>query len=710
MQMDDQMRHAEGYLSNISQKCNTRLLEKARSGTVKISKQSRSHVSKNYAYASHLALLQQCPGIIISLLKSGKSLKLAAQILVLSRHLHKKASDDISAAPLVDTLRLRLGKIRMKLLSIIDKSLANPTLEPGSIIDAMAAYSLATNSSCADILRHFHHVRLVAISASPQEGVSSNNKAVYGLELWIKTMQDTQSLFPRQVSSALAEIKKKPLLQNDHIIDIHELDLDNLGVFIDDDIKNFTPYIRHDDLDIPTAAQLLTSWSPTALDAYTKSLRQILDTIEDFQALLELRKKCLQIWILSKGCKVGIDKGESLDVLREVFQDRLNRMIDDQAKDIASVVEVIQNALSSGDLSTQGQQSLWSTNLVHFELSNGANKLMDGVRTRVHSSNAKHEHILGVYKAWAHKINNTRAAILELKTRRWTIEELDDEEDDIDDIEDMKYRIEKEDPIELETKLQSALTKSIDFLQTGIGTNCSQFVDKSNAGNKATFVIRLLREIKQSPPDGVGSQDMTFPFVTELQRTIARPVVQSVVSDHKPSILTSIRKVKIPVRLLWDGVPERPIVPSPWPFRLLKSLHQKMAAVGTDIWTAHAVRELQDLLRSALLDVLLSSTSSGDDDDDDKVDDKTEDASKVNGSRQPTEEESERNDADTQLLFDVLYLRAALSTHDTKEGVLQDYCDTIIKKINLSTELSNRIQAAAKDYWKRTSLLFKLLG
>lgn len=700
------MRDAEGYLSNISQKCNTRLLEKARFNTLRISKQSRSRISKNYAHGSHLALLQQCPGIIISILKSGQPLKLAAQILVLSRHLHKKASEDISTAPFVNTLRLRLGKIRMKLLSIIDKSLASPTLEPTSTIDAMSAYSLATNSSCTDNLRHFHHVRLGAISMSLQEEGSDNDKAIYGLNLWIKTMQETQTLFPRQVSGALAELKKIPLLQNERILDIHELDLDNLGVFIDDEFKHFTPYIRHDDLNVSTAAKLLASWSPVALEAYIKSLRTILDTVDDFQRLLDLRKECLQMWILSKGCTVGVTKSESLDILRKAFQLRLSRIIDNQAKDIVTVVETIQTALSTSDFFAEVQQSLWSSELVHIELSNGASKLMNGVHTRVHGSSLKNEHVLEVYKVWANRINMTRASILELKSKKWTIEELDDEEEDIDDIEDMKYWIEKEDPIELETKLQSALATSIEFLQTGIGACCLRFADDANAGNKAIFVIRLLREIKRTPPNGVVSQDMAFLFVAGLHRAIARPIVQSLISDHKSSILTSIRKVKITARLLWDGVPCSPIVPSPWSFRLLKSLQQKMTVIGTDVWTKHAIREIQEILRSMLLDLLLLTSNL----DDDEVDYMTLEASEVNGSEH-SNQKSERNEAKTQLLFDILYLRAALSTHDIEEeSLLQEYCDTIIQDVKLSTELFDRVEAAALEYWKRTSLLFNLLA
>ena len=701
------MRDAEEHLSDISQKCNTRHLDKAKSSGARIIKEYHLRGTQQNTNASHLAMLQMCPRVLVTLIKSGSSLQLIAKILVLSRHLHNRALLDPNSISFVNVLGLRLGKLRSRLLSIVDRRLADATLEAGAIVDAMTAYSLVTNSSSANVLRHFLDVRLGAISVGPIDRDSSN-QALDGLRLWMKTVQDTQSLFPRQVSNALSRIKHEPLLQHKEVVDVQELDLDAHEPFLDNEIRHFTPYVRHDDLDVATAAKLLSSWSTATLKAYVEVLGAFLDRIQNFQSILDIRRECLQLWVSSQGRTIGITKSECLDVLRKVFQKRLVKCIEDQAADISAVIQTVEKSLSGHNFNSSTAEILWSIDLMHLELSDGANRLTNRVRDRIHGASTLHDEVIKAYGEWLTKMNSVRISLLDLRSKKWTIEELDDPEEDIEDLEDMKYRLEKEDPAELDAKLQMSSISSMELLNHGIHNQQQKLTNDPHPVNKAVFILRLIRDMQQSARDGIEYHDTSFSFVADLQKLIVGPVIDKLIQKHKASMITAMNQIQTPVRLLWDGEPESPIVPSPWPFRMLKSLHEDMAVIGFDIWTTSAVSKLQEALRNAVTEIIRTKAS-------DKAADTAARSPDLSDSSMNSESSKlhDKTDAKTQLLFDVLYLGTALSTHMVevdKDDAFDEVCAAISNEACLPIAVSDRIRASAIDYWKRTSLLFGLLA
>ena len=707
MQMDKQMRDAEEHLSDISQKCNTRHLDKAKSSGTRIIKEYHARGTQQNANASHLAMLQMCPRILVTLIKSGSSLQLIAKILVLSRHLHNRALSDSNSISFVNVLGLRLSKLRSRLLSIVDRHLADATLEADAIVDAMTAYSLVTNSSSANVLRHFLHVRLSAISVDPIDRDSSN-QALDGLRLWMKTIQDTQSLFPRQVSNALNRIKHEPLLQDKGVINVQELDLDTHESFLDNEIRHFTPYVRHDDLDVATAAKLLSSWSTVALKAYVEVLGAFLDRINTFQSILDIRRECLQLWISSQGRTIGITKSECLDVLRKVFQKRLVKCIDDQATNISAVIQIVEKSLSDNNFVSLTADSLWSIDLVRLELSDGASQLTNRVRDRIRGASVLHDEVIRTYREWLTKMNLVRTSLLDLRSKKWTVEEFDDQEEDIEDLEDMRYRLEKEDLTELDDKLQTSSISAMELLKHGMQDQQQKLTNKPRAVGKAVFILRIIRDMQQSAREGIEYYDTSFPFVTDLQKLVIGPVIDKLIQKHKASMVAAMNQIQTPVRLLWDGEPESPIVPSSWPFRMLKSLHEDMAVIGFDIWTTSAVSKLQEVLRNAVTETFRTGASN-------KAAETAAQPPDLSTSNMNLESSKlhDKKDAKIQLLFDVLYLGTALSTHMVeadKDAAFDEVCAAISKEAGLPIAVSDRIGVSAVDYWKRTSLLFGLLA
>ena len=611
----------------------------------------------------------------------------------------------------MESIRLRLGRLRQKLLSAIDKRLSGLKSDAKGVIDAMCAFSLATNSSCADVLRHFHHMRLNAISSVVLNGMSHKSQAIHGLEVWIRTMQDTQSLFPRQVTNALSKLKARPLLQDVEVRAIQEFDLDVHELWIGDDIKNFIPYVRHDDLTISSAASQLSQWTPLALESYISRLKQVLDSTDDFKIVLELRYDCLRLWLNSQGRVIGTTKGEVTDLFRIAFQERLSTLLETETTSANGVVSSMSQVLKawSNEYSEDPVSNLWDEGISNMDTTHDARAKTTSIQAKLHGQSSAVTRILHQYEAWVARANDIGTAINYLSSQKWEVEDVGEDEDDIDELEDMQHRLGKEDTRDLKDRFKNSLNNSMEKIRTGIGIEQQRLEESHNSGPKAAFILRVLREIKQRLPEGMSARDVTFPYISNLHQVVAAPIVQKCTSNYQKAISKASTQINIPVRLLWDGSPELPIVPSAWPFRLLRSIHNEMSVVGLDLWTSKATEELKTLLQTSLVDQLKRGGESNPHGDNVKP--------TVNGEAQTEAENSPHTnnvsaqDCKIQLLFDIEYLEAALQLSDDEPiNAIAAFANDLAQTIELSTDSARRIRTATKDYWKRTSLLFALLA
>ena len=672
-------------------------------------------------HASQLAALQRCPELVSTILKRGGSLLLASKILVLSRHLHKKSLAHSGASVFIEKIRLRLGRLRQTLLSTIDRRMGSLEVESSSLVDAMGALSLATSSSCADILRHFHHIRSNAISSEFQQETVQSADAIQRLQIWIRTMQDTQHLFPRQVSSALAKLKSIPLLKDESLRGVQDFDLDIHEAWMDDDIKNFTPYVLHDDLNVSTAAQRLSSWAPAALQSYIEGLKTMLSSIESFEEILNLRRDCLRLWVSSKGRLVGTTKSEALDLLRSAFQERLQEILKAHSRSIDKVVSAVAETIESSSIAPTEMTvpSLWSDSLTKADISNGARSLTDMLRTCLYGRSKGVTQVMKVYEQWLAGTNNMNNAIGTLKSLKWDIEDIDDGEDDLDEVEDMRFRLEKEDPADLANTQKNCVHDSMRDLIASVANQKDTLSRDRGSVEKAAFLLRVTREVKQQLPEGLNLDSVDFSFVQQLHHVIAVSIAERIFSIHRRAMVKASTQLSIPGRLLWDGEPELPIVPSPWPYRLLDAIQKAMSEFGADIWTKRAVDGLKTHSRQLISRELTrvdegqpSSRKGG------HQSEPLDNSSTVNGEahteeenhRPPMEEDGAPRDTRIQLLFDVEYLTAALLPCEIgPEDTLNAYSAGLLHELELPDNLAARIEVASKDYWRRTGLIFGLL-
>ena len=674
-------------------------------------------------FASQLAVLRSCPEVISRLLRKGGSVLVAAKVLVISRLLHKKVSENQKAHTYVETIRTRLTRLRQKLLASIDRRFQTLSIETASLVDAMCAYSIANSSSAADILRHFHHVRSEAIFAYMQEQDDSGENMLLALKLWIRTLQDTQAIFSRQLSSALSKLKIKPLFNSPDVRSIVEIDYDVHGEWIGEDIKNFTPYIRHDDLQVETVNQQLTRWASTTLGQYRDSIHKLLGSVDDPSIIIQLRRRTIELWFSSHSQTAGIDRSQVLDSLRGIFTTRLTCLITDRCSTLSQVTSNITHILQEWQTGVSGVSPLmWDDAMISMDTSNGAQPLIRALQSRVHGSNDQIEELLQGYQTWLDTVHNFETVIQGLRKLRWE----EDPEDIVDEDEDMIDQrhtlLSQTDPQELSHGLASAVTKAFSSMRIIFDEIVTSLVNDKNRVTKAVFLLRILREFNQRIPPDMERPHFNPSSIQALQLLVAESVIQTSLSKCRSRIAKAMNSDKLHQRALWEGSPELPTMPSSWVFRLLQVLVSNMVDAGLDMWSPQAVAHMRVLLRRALVEVLSSlgdtnsaGESAGDRARGEKGTPPEPQDRQPNGDTPESPESSsskDKGDFKIQQVFDLAYLNSA-TLPAGKAGCADEFAglrELRLEDLRLPPLLKERLERGAAEYWKRTALLFGLLA
>src|SRR6201996_989601 len=278
---------------------------------------------KQLSFASQLDLLQNCTLVISRLLRKDESTLVASKVLVFARLLHKHLYQLEPSSQLIESLRGRLESLRRKIRLVIDRRLGDPDAPWRSLVDDMCAFSLTTNATPTDILRHFHTVRLSAITSSVGGEQNDNSYAINPVKHLISTFRVSQAIFPKRLSDALGRLKDAPLLQNRDILLLEELDLKAHEPWIAEELRNYTPWPRHDELREAEAKKQVKSWAKQALGALTDGLRKNLEETSDFENVIQLREGVFQILPWSGKELPGLYVPDVIDEFRTIFNKRL---------------------------------------------------------------------------------------------------------------------------------------------------------------------------------------------------------------------------------------------------------------------------------------------------------------------------------------------------------------------------------------------------
>lgn len=658
---------------------------------------------------------------MVKILRGDGSVLLAAKVLVISRVLHNKLSLGSKSLSYVDAIRSRLASLRRKLLLRIDDIFQRLEITEEVLIGAMCAFSLATSSSPTDALRHYHHIRLEALSKRAQGGKTVEVALFQSLQYVIQTLKDTKAYIPGKLVQALQAIKSTPTFQFQDLHSLIELNLDVHERWIDEDIKIFIPYIPDVELKRAEAGRAMKDWAKQAFMSFSTILQAQLKFITDATVITRLRMQILWLWLSTSQRSLGVDAGDVLEGLHGIFISQITRLIWSQTNSLQKTVQAIENTLDNWIKRSSKISTLWTSSISGIEMSHGGKALTELVLARFAGRNEYLEAFSNEYKAWFQGIVQLEAMIKNIRETKWD-DALDDIEDD-DVFNDKQILLSEDDARSLQDELHNALQNSFTALQDSMERFTSE-LDGPNRGEKAAYLLRVWREVRDELPVSYRDPSVGINSVLTLQKMMAGLAINPPLSTSEKSILRLANDAQLVSRPLWEGNPELPILPSSWVFRLLHDLIHSMTALGSDIWDRQATDILKKQLRASLalhFKVLLMSDSSP---TGGQIGDTMElrQQPEVNetdlpngevGSDHATITKEANQDNRTQGLFDMLYLNLATmqkpKTGQSKEDDMDGVLTVAEGKIGLDEVSMRRMRRNAEEYWKRSSLLFALI-
>ena len=722
--------------------------------------------SARFSFASQLAVLRSCPDVISRLLKSGESVLLAAKVLVITRLLHTKLSQRPNPPPYLDSLKSRLATIRRRLLGRIDRLFKSLEVSRDVLVEAMCAFSLATSSSPRDVIRHYHHMRLEAISENMGQRGHGHDSMLLALKLYVETLRDTQAVIPVQLAHALEGLKAVSLFKCQEVYSLIELELDVHERWIGDDIRTFTPYIRHDDLSKVDAERSLKQWAKTAFGSFLAALRDRIQDVEDPRRLIDLRRHIFELWLSNRQHSTGVDSGETLDGLRDVFNLQSTRLIQTRTSRLGRVSLIVKNALRDWQPGVSDlTQSLWDSSMTSMDFENGGKAFRERLATRFSGKNEILIRVSLEYTSYLESIENLEEMIKKLQEARWA-DEVDDVDDEDDLLDNKQVLLSEDDPRLLQEELNGALHRAYTELQDTLHKLSDQF-ETTYSGQQAAYLIRVWREIRQRLPKSYQNARLGKDSIPSLQHTVTDEVLRVPLERCSKRLAKMSQAKLLQARPLWEGDPELPILPSAWTCRFLLDLASSMNDYGSDLWSPQSVNALKKVLILSIAPMLkgrqavqvnghrdrdlldgedkkeeeieeeakkdeeeieqrvreengeVDSEEVGKSGDEEEVKDKKPkkpaekppNGSLSNGNISPEPEEEPEN-GKIQRFFDVAYLANASACKDTEaqNNQLINLQRSLAQELALEPKLTERMRKDAAEYWKRTSLLFALLA
>lgn len=719
-----------------------------------------------FSFASQLAVLRSCPDVISRLFKSQGSVLLAAKVLVISRLLHTKLSQRPNPPPYLDNLRNRLASLRRRLLDRIDRRFKSLALSRDVLVEAMCAFSLATSSSPKDVVRHYHHIRLEAISENMSQGGDGHDSVLLALRLYVKTLKDTQAVIPTQLAHALEKLKSVSLFKSQDVVSLIELNLDIHERWIGDDIRTFTPYIRHDDLTKAEAERSLRQWAKSAFGSFLAGLRNRIQDVENPEKLIDLRRQVLELWLSNHQHSTGIDSAETLDGLRDVFNLQSTRLIQSRASKLHRVGSIVKNVLQNWQSDVSDLTlSLWDSSMISMDYDNGGRPFRESLAFRFVGKNETLNRVSREYLSFIESIGDLEEMIKRLRKMRWA-DDVDDVDNEDDLLDNKQVLLSEDDPRLLQEELSSALHDAYTELQVMLNKLLHES-ETTTSGQQAAYLIRVWREVRQHLPQSYQNAELGNSSIPNLQHTIADQALRIPLERCSKRIAKMSQAKLLHARPLWEGTPELPVLPSVWTYKFLLDLASSMNGCGSDVWSPQAVDMLKRELILSIAPMLEGHQAvqvnghrdrdllEGEDKEEEELEEEVKkdeeeieervreengeaDGEAAEDSREETKGDSETpekplqnllngttsnghaklepdeepKDGKIQRFFDIAYLAnaSAVKEIDAGDNQLISLQGSLAQDIELEPKSMERMKKDAAEYWKRTSLLFALLA
>ncbi|KAL5339697.1 hypothetical protein BJX70DRAFT_144740 [Aspergillus crustosus] len=706
--MNRDMEDVDTTLGDIGRRCNPRLISKKYAHLNQLNGEPTDQDTAKRALGAQLALLHRCSILISKLLRKRGSPLLTAKLLVISRLLHKNLSEQTPAPPFLDTLRNQLASLRRGLRSRIDKRLASAKSTIDEVIEALAAYCLATSSSSDDSIAYYHKIRLDIIGNQLEHAKASGENILNALRLYVQTLQISKLLLSRRLTDVLIRLKSRPLFTDPDVRAVDDLALDVLGRWVATDIFNFTPWIKLNELTKQDADRTIKKWSKSAFDEFVRRSQASLATCADFSQLLRLRKETLELWLRFWSTTPTHSVLQVLEGLRTVFNNHLIRILADNANALDTFSQAVASAVTNWDNEEHGgTQIMWDHELVSLDYSNGATAFKEAVTDTLLGRDEDISTVMEQYKDWLFSFGVIREAIHGLREVRWPdiIDEAADEYLDID----VTAILNEDDRQLLWEAFEAAVKQAFNTLQAAFSKTYEALGDSSR-GEKAAFMIKLIRLVRRDLPAKFVWNDLRFSddIVPNLQDILATEVI----ANTGPLSFAVSGSRPVPGRMLWEGNPKLPIQPSPSTFRFLRKLVKSMDRHGHGLWDSSTIHVLQNSLQNELAGHASSVFKELEAPTNPTESISIGEAADENGETKPAESPSgeRRDDFKLQLYFDIIFLSNASTNKESKENPLQAVSEKLRDTFGSQAGVKAKtMDQRARDYWHRTRLLFGLL-
>jgi hypothetical protein len=581
------------------------------------------------------------------------------------------------------------------------------------------------------------------MSEKMEENTSGHENLFSALRIYVKTLRDTQAIVPGQLAHALEKLKSISLFKSQDVYPLTALNLDVHERWIGDDIKTFTPYIRHDDLSRVESERSLRQWAERAFTSFLDGLRNKIHDVQDPMELVHLRREILELWLSNHQHSLGIDSAETLDGLREVFSSQSTRITQARASKLAGIGITVQEILQNWQPGSDLAPSLWDSSMTSMEMSHGGQAFQESLMTRSIGMNEPLSTVSQEYTVFLKGIEAVQEMIKKMREVRW-VDNVDEVDDEDDLLEDKQLLLSEDDPGLLQERLSDALRDAYTELQQ-ILSRSRPHVEDVSRGQKGSFLIRTWREVRQRLPESYQNNSLWRSSIPELQSIVADEALRVPLEKCAKRIARSSTTTLLE-RPLWEGDPELPVLPSAWTYRFLLDLTSSMTSYGSDIWTTQATDILKWDLTCGIAPLLEKhqqavalvinghadgkaadaetktaedkDTANGEKDEEEESDQQASngipelqtEGALINGHATPQPRESE--DVRIQRLFDILYLINATASKDMndEDNYLVKIRDWLADDLALDAKSVERMKKDAGEYWKRTSLLFALLA
>lgn len=643
--------------------------------------------------------------------KRGSPL-LVAKLLVISRLLHKNLSEQKSAPPFLETLRNQLSSLRRGLRSRIDKRLSSAKSTVDEVIEALAAYCLATSSSSDDAVAYYHKLRLDAIGNELEGVKDSGENILAALRLYVQTLQISKAILSRRFTDVLSKLKSRPLLSDPDVRNVDDLSLDVLGRWVATDIINFTPWIKLSEQSKQDAEKTIKKWSKSAFDDFVRRSQDGLTTWAEFSPLLQLRKETLELWLCSWSSTPTHSALQILEGTRDVFNGRLKNILSDKANALDTFGQAVASAISNWGSVEHGRiQSMWDHELVSLDYSNGAAVFKEAIADRLLGRDSDISVVMDKYQAWLLTIGSLRESIDALREIRWpdVLDEAADEDIDID----LAAILNEDDKQLLWEALEAAVRQAFNALQKSFG-DTSKAIGDSNRGEKSAFMLKLIRLVRRDLPHEFIPSNTEFSkdIIPGLQEILATEVIAAT-RPLSFATLVNPRSRALAGRTLWEGDPELPVQPSQSTFKFMRRMVESMDRHGHGLWDTSTVHVLQNTLQKELAERVTSFLSSIDSLTESKPDAEEETHPTENADDIPTEKPTEAlaHDIKLQIYFDTMFLSNASTTGEMRQNPLPEVAEKLRDSFGSEAgSTSKTMDQRAQEYWHRTRLLFGLLA